>query len=236
MIKKLSLLAFAAMTVSAVASVRAAPIGFETMAADALASGKPQLITNTGSYQVPGFSFTGATVFHESQTSRANGYCCSAPDPADPSHQGVGFIQSRAGTLLTSPVNSIITVALDNNSAGGDIESITFDAATDSTDLEFYAIDKDNNRTKFDYLPSTVAWAWVSQKLDFSAILDSAGKNAVINRIEFVNLGGANDAFALDNLDFTLAGAGTPVPEPASLGLVMLALGAAGAAARRRPS
>ena len=182
--------------------------------------GTPLLLTDP----VQHISFAGATVFHETQTTKSAGYCCQAPTG------NKGFIQTREGIAVNSTVNEKIVVELVEALAGGDIESLTFDAATGSTDLEFLAFDGQGNTTKFDFNPSSIAWAWVGQTLNFAHL-------GAIKRIEFVNLGGASAVFALDNLAFTLAdpnpGNGT-VPEPAGLGLVALALAAAGLTARKR--
>ena len=220
-------LALAAMSWGAAMSAQAAPtvlIDFETLAAQALMPtegkphGKPMLLTNP----VQNISFVGATVFHENQTKREADYCCLAPG------NHTGFIQTRRGITSTSTVDAKIVVELVGALAGGDIESITFDAATGSTDLEFLAFDGQGNKTKFDFNPSGTAWAWVGQTLNFANL-------GAIQRIEFVNLGGPTAAFALDNLAFTLAdiGGGT-VSEPAGLGLVALALAAVGLTSRKR--
>lgn len=219
-------LALAAMSWGAAMSAQAAPtilIDFETLAAQALIAttgkpfGTPMLLTNP----VQNISFVGATVFHETQTTRAAGYCCTAP------RGHTGFIQTRAGITSTSTVNAKIVVELVGALAGGDIESITFDAATGSTDLEFRAFDGQGNKTTFDFNPSGTAWAWVGQTLNFAPL-------GAIKRIEFVNLGGSSAVFALDNLAFTLADVGGRVPEPAGLGLVALALAAVGLTTRKR--
>ena len=227
MTPKFRILALAAMGWGAALSAQAAPtvlIDFETLAAQALVAtpgkplGTPMLLTNP----VQNISFAGATVFHETQTARGTGYCCTAQT----GHSG--FIQTREGITSTSPVSAKIVVKLVGALAGGDIASITFDAATQSTDLEFLAFDGQGNMTKFDFNPSPIAWAWAEQRLNFTHL-------GAIKRIEFVNLGGSSAVFALDNLAFTLAnpGGGT-VPEPAGLGLVALALAAAGLTARKR--
>lgn len=222
-------LVLAAMSWGAALSAQAAPtvlIDFETLAAQALRSttdkpfGTPMLLTNP----VQNISFVGATVFHETQTTRTAGYCCTA------SSGHTGFIQTREGITSTSTVDAKIVVELVGALAGGDIESITFDAATGSTDLEFLAFDSQGNKTKFDFNPSATAWAWVGQTLNFASL-------GAIKRIEFVNLGGSSAVFALDNLAFTLADAnpgGGTVPEPAGLGLVALALAAVGLTTRKR--
>ena len=228
MTPKFRILALAVMGWAAAMPAQAALtvlIDFETLAAQALVAtpgkpfGTPKLLTNP----VQNISFAGATVFHQAQTIRgATGYCCSAPT----GHSG--FIQTREGITSTSTVNAKIVVELVGALAGGDIASITFDAATASTDLEFLAFDGQGNKTKFDFNPSGTAWTWVGQTLNFAHL-------GAIKRIEFVNLGGSSAVFALDNLAFTLAnpGGGT-VPEPAGLGLVALALAAAGLTARKR--
>jgi hypothetical protein len=227
MTPKLRNLALAAMSWGAAVSAQAAPtvlIDFETLAAQAMLptvgkpQGTPMLLTNP----VQNISFAGATVFHETQTTRSANYCCTAPV----GH--TGFIQTRAGIALDSAVSAKIVVELVGALAGGDIESITFDAATLSTDLEFLAFDGQGNKTKFDFNPSGTAWTWVGQTLNFASL-------GVIKRIEFVSLGGSSAVFALDNLAFTLAntGGGT-VPEPAGLGLAALALAAMGITTRKR--
>lgn len=227
MTSKFLILALAVMGWGAAVSVQAAPtvlIDFETLAEKAKEPkkdkphGTPIVLTD----QVQNIAFAGTTIFHETQTTRSAGYCCTAPA----GHRG--FIQTREGIASTSRVSEKIEVRLVGALAGGDIESITFDAATGSTDLEFHAFDRQGKKTKFDFNPSPTAWAWVSQTLNFTDL-------GVINRVEFVNLGGSSAVFALDNLAFTLAGTGVgSVPEPAALGLLALALAAASITTRKR--
>lgn len=220
MTPKFRILALAAMSLGAAVSARAAPtvgIDFESQALAALTAGAPALITQP----IQDIAFTGATVFHVAQTTRSSGYCCAAPTGHD------GFVQTRQGITTASLIAQQIAVDLFGPLANGDIESITFDVATGSTDLEFFAVDDQGRKTRFDYNPSNLAWAWVQQTLN----LENLG---VVKRIEFVNLGAATAVFALDNLSFTLANGGGTVPEPAALGLVALALAAAAAATRQR--
>ena len=224
-------LALAAMSLGASLSAHAAPtllIDFESLASKAKEPkdnqpfGMPMLLTEP----VQNIAFAGATVFDVTQTTRDAGYCCTAPA----GH--IGFIQTREGIVDTSTVRNNLFITLTGALAGGDIESISFDAATGSTDLEFHALDSNGKRVaggKRDFNPSLANWAWVNQKLDFKEL-------GVVRGIEFVNLGAPGvAAFAIDNMALTLAEIdGGTVPEPAALSLVALALAAAGIATTRR--
>jgi hypothetical protein len=204
--------ALSAALAGAAVAAHAAPIGFEDLAAKALAAGKPAPLTD----QVPGFKFTGATVFHVDQIA-GTGF----EGPTASSH--TGFIQSRdaAGAVSTS-----LFVELAGSLAGGDIESLSFDLANGNTGVEIYAIDSVAGSSKlFNFNPAGF-WSWGHDALDFKSL-------GTIDRIEFRNTE-AGAAIALDNLDFTLADGGGTVPEPAGFGLVALSLFAAGAASRRR--
>ena len=225
MTTKFRTLALAAMSLGAALSVQAAAVGFEDLAAQALANteggafpqGRPLNLV-PGSSQVPGFSFTGATVYHVAQT-----IASSRPGPTDPSH--TGFIQSRAAN---NTVNREIEIELAQSQAGGDIESIDFNLSTNQTLIRLWAYDTAGAFRSFDFgnTSEPAAWEWISGSKAFADL-------GAVNRIKFENLGGG--AFALDDLNFTLAntGGGT-VPEPAGLGLVALALAAVGLTTRKR--
>lgn len=219
MTPKFRTLALAAMSLGTVMSAQAALINFEELALQALNSspsplGTPLLLTN----QISGFSFTGATVYHVAQT-----IASSRPGPTDPSH--TGFIQSRAAN---NTVNREIKIQLAQSQAGGDIESIDFNLSTNQTLIRLWAYDTAGASRSFDFGDTSgpAAWEWISGSKAFADL-------GAVNRIEFENLGGG--AFALDDLNFTLAntGGGT-VPEPAGLGLVALALAAVGLTTRKR--
>jgi hypothetical protein len=226
MTPKFRSLALAAMSLAAAVSAQAAPtvinIDFNALADAALAAGAPASLTSP----VQGFSFAGATVYHQTQVADA-AYCCSFPN--NTSVSGSGFIQNRFGNN-NSDVNTRVEVAFDSGGVlkGRDIQSMTFSFANGSTAMEFLAYDETGAHS-FTYNPGQ-SWTWTSQVADFSAL-------GVVNRIAFVSR--ATDAtFAIDNFSFTLAdtggGGGGTVPEPAGLGLVALALAAAGLTTRKR--
>lgn len=152
-----------------------------------------------GSSQVPGFSFTGATVYHRAHTT-APGYPYSAP--TDPSHPA--FIQSRNAD---GSRNQTISIALAGDQAGGDIESISFKLANDQTGMVLWAFDDQGGSTYFDFVAGGFAWSWNSQSLSLTGM-------GVINRIEFQSVveDGVVPAFALTDLNFTLVG--LPPPQP----------------------
>lgn len=215
-------LALAAMTLGMALSAQATLIDFEELAEDALAAGPTALGTPiTLTNQIAGFTFAGATVYHVNQT-----LASSTPAPKDPNH--LGFIQNRSAA---GNVSETISVALSGSNRGGDIESITFSLANGQTDMKLWAIDDQDHATYFDFVAGGTAWNWREP------LVASFANLGVIKRIEFSSVftEGAFPAFGLDNLNFTLAGmGGGTVPEPAALGLVALALAAAGAASRQR--
>lgn len=226
MTSKFLILALAVMGWGAAVSVQAAVVGFEELATQALNDtaggtrtfGRP-LDLVPGSSQVPGLSFTGATVYHVKQTIN------SGKGPQDRSH--LGFIQNRTAANV---LNDEISIQLAGNVAGGDIASISFDFASPQTKLRLYAYDTDGKSTFFEFGGSDIAaWEWTVQPLlSFSSL-------GVVNRIAFQRTGGSGGAFALDGLNLTLAGTGGgTVPEPVVLPLVALALAAAGITTRRR--
>lgn len=224
MTPKFWILALAAMSWGAAMTAEAAAVGFEDLAARALADtgggtfphGRP-LDLVPGSLQVPGFSFTGATVYHVEQT-----IASGKEGPEGRSH--TGFIQNRnsAGAL-----GGEIGIQLTGDLAGRDIEDISFNFALPQTTVRLWAYDTAGKSAFFEFGGPVPSWEWTFQP---SFVLDSLG---IVNRIAFERQGGG--AFALDDLNFTLAdtGGGT-VPEPAALGLVLLALVSAGVATRKR--
>ena len=225
MISKFRIFALAAMGWAAAVSVQAAVVGFEELATQALNDtaggtfpfGRP-LDLVPGSSQVPGLSFTGATVYHVEQT-----IASSRAGPRDRNH--LGFIQSRSAANV---LNDEISIQLVGNVAGGDIASISFDFASPQTKLRLFAYDTDGKSTFFEFGGTDIAsFEWTVQPLlSFSSL-------GVVNRIAFRRTGGG--AFALDGLNLTLAGTGGgTVPEPAVLPLLALALATAGITTRRR--
>ena len=161
MTSKFRILALAVMSWGAAVSVQAAVVGFEELATQALNDtaggtfpvGRP-LDLVPGSSQVPGLSFTGATVYHVNQTIH------SGRGPTDRNH--LGFIQNRtaAGVL-----NDEISIQLVGNAAGGDIASISFDFASPQTSLRLYAYDTDGKSAFFEFGGATAAWEWTVQPL-----------------------------------------------------------------------
>lgn len=216
-------LAFAAMTLGMALSAQATLIDFEELAEDALAAGPTAIGTPiTLTNQIAGFTFAGATVYHVVQT-----LASSTPAPKDPTHKG--FIQNRSASV-GGTITPTISVALSGMYRDGDIEAISFNLANGQTEMKLWAIDDQDHATFFDFVAGG-SWTW-SQPL-----VASFANLGVIKRIEFSSVftEGAFPAFGLDSLDFTLTGVGGgTVPEPAALGLVALALAAAGAASRRR--
>ena len=230
MIPKLRTFAFATMALGAVMSAHAALVGFDDMAAQALANtdadhpnGRPITLV-PGSAQVPGFSFTNATVYHVDQTKPGSGYGYAAPK--DEKHPG--FVQSRAAD---NSINPTIAVALAGDFASGDIEAISFDLANGQTDIRLWAYNASGTGVFFPFAAgSAEAWTWRNQSQSFANL-------GVIKRLKFESIAvdSFTPAFALDQLNFTLAGSDQgAVPEPASLGLVALALAGVGLASRRR--
>jgi hypothetical protein len=213
-------LALAAMSLGAAMSAQAAPtvIGIDFNAQATTAGNTPTAITSAD-----GFAFSGATVYNQSYFD--SNYCCGFPN--QPAVSGAGFIQNRFSNA-NADVNQRVEVAIDSNGAlkGRDIESVTFSFTNGSTGMDFWAYDE-NGEHRFEYNPGQ-AWSWSTQTGNFSAL-------GVVNRIAFVSKDSAA-TFSIDNFSFTLADTGvTPeVPEPAALGLVALALAAAGAATRKR--
>jgi hypothetical protein len=234
-------LALAAMSLAATVPVQAAATNFEDLAMRALGTdvakplGSPLRLTN----QISGFSFTGATVYHVDQTTGGDYANVGYPKPARKAKNGVGFIQNRDGANLKT-IDQTISVQLAGALVNDDIEAISFDlAAGANTVLNVWAFGKDangaNTQRDFGGISGSRAWAWRS--LPVSSELDGLASLGTINRIEFVvqTINNFIPAFALDNLSFRLAGTGgAAVPEPAALGLVAMALAAAGATTRKR--
>ena len=241
MTPKFRTLALAAMSLAAVVPAQAAAINFEDLAIQALGTdvanplGAPLLLTN----QISGFSFTGATVYHVDQTTGGEYANVGYPKPVRKANNGVGFIQNRDGVNLET-INQTISVQLVGALANDDIETISFDLATGANTVwNVWAFGKDANganiQRDFGGITGGSAWAWRS--LPVSSEFDDLASLGTINRIEFVvkQISGFTPAFAFDNLSFRLAGTGgAAVPEPAALGLVALALAAAGATTRKR--
>lgn len=237
MTPKFPILALAAMSLGAAMSAQAAPMTFEGLAIQALNSsptpfGTPLLLTN----QISGFLFAGATVYHVDQTTNGAYATVGYPKPAPRAENGVGFIQNRDGANLDTTYQTI-SLRLAGALANDDIETFSFDFAKGSaTILDVWAFGKD--ATGADVSKQYVgnsggsSWVWGLQALDALAGV------GMVNRIDFVvkNVSGFTPAFALDNINLTLAdtGGGGTVPEPAALGLVALALAAAAAATRQR--
>ena len=245
MTPKLRTLALTVMTLGTVISAQGAVIviglGFEELAIQARNSnpakplGTPVLLAN----QISGFSFTGATVYHVDQTTAGDYATGGYPKPVRRIRNGVGFVQNRDGVNL-GITNQTISVQLVGALANDDIESISFDLAIGAQPtLDLFAIGKDavgaDFRKLFGSISRGSSFEWRS--LPAGPELDKLAGLGVTNRIEFVvrKIDDFIPAFALDNLNFTLAGTGGgTVPEPAGLGLVALALTAAGLTTRKR--
>lgn len=236
MAPKFRMLALAAMGLGAALSAQATVMTFEALAVEALGSkpppyGTPLLLTN----QISGFSFTGATVYHVEQTTHGEYANVGYPTPTPKTQNGVGFVQNRDGVSLDTTYQRI-SLQLTGALANDDIETFSFDFAKSAqTILDVWAFGKDSSGAAVSkqYVGNSggSSWVWGLQELD------SLAGVGLINRIDFVvrNITGFTPAFALDNVNFTLAGTGGgTVPEPAGLGLVALALAAAGMATRRR--
>lgn len=232
--------ALAAMTVGAAVSAQAAPtvinIDFEALAEAAKKDGKPAKIKKEKD-----FLFAGATVYHVDQTTDPDGDYAKGkyPKPERKRGNGDGFIQNRDGANL-NVTKQTISVQLVGALANDDIESISFDLAIGSQSILYlFAIGKDADgngfREQFGPIKGGIRWAWRS--LPVGSELDSFAGLGVINRIEFEveESNGFIPAFALDNINVKFAGTGGgTVPEPAGLGLVALALAAAGLTTRKR--
>ena len=234
MTPKFRTLALAVMSWGAALSAQAEPIGFEELATQALndtdsgkyPNGRP-LDLVPGSLQVPGFSFSGATVYHVKQT------IAGLPGPKDPAHKG--FIQSRNADGTT--INQTISVTLAGSNAGGNIDALSFSLAARQWAVDLKVWDTAGNSKNLSALSFTnpdFAWT-VRPSLNFNDLVSQLG---TVNRIDFISRfvsGEGYSQFALDDLAFTLSGiGGGTVPEPAGLGLVALALAAAGLTSRKR--
>jgi hypothetical protein len=135
---------------------------------------------------------------------------------------GEGFVRGRDFTItLASSIEvNLLTLNISQPSDNGATDPITIEVFGRGGHSSTYAPFGSGNGSEF-------TWPASAFSLDFS--------NSGFGTIDHIVLSSKQSvSFGIDNLQFSLAGPGSTVPEPAGLALVALALSMAGVASRRR--
>lgn len=204
---------FAALAASAQAGGVAIELDFEVLGAQAQVDGKGIAVGST--FSGLGLNFIGATAFHDSLK----------PDLATPS--GSGFIWSDTDTMTIDVLaGSVLNFAKLTFEYG--VNDVPFTVTVIGSEID-QATGKAKQATKdIAGTAGGFAWSGATKEIDISGVgpIDSIVFSSTLQR----------GLITLDN--FKLLPATTPpggdVPEPASYGLVGLALLGAGLSTRRR--
>lgn len=172
-----------------------------------------------------GVRFGGATAVNIALFSKDQTDSVSSGGLGRPISNTTDFAQSvpldAAGNNLNDNPSNIALTAV-----GRDIQELFFDLSVGATTFYIWAFNPQGVLVASPPQTSGGTWAWTPKSFDFSGLAIG-----VVERVEFRS----DSTFAIDNVRLVFANdTGGNVPEPASFGLVMLALGMAAFARRQR--
>ena len=193
-------------------------LDFEALGQLSIAAPDPHAIAVIGQFSGVGVTFSA----NVTRGAWAYGTGTTGSAPSAGFGPSLGFIRNFNGDLKFTSIEIIL-------GAGTNFDLLTFDSASShSFDYEIVGSGGDTKGGSI----SSSSWQWVHQDIGLE---DASSNVGPISSIVFTT--GTNRLFALDNITFgRTAQPGGTVPEPASFGLVGLALLAAGAASKRRKS